>query len=141
MTSMVGSCLVGAALIVSVAQDKPNCPSAAHTIRNGIGKSESLVCSSPDAQYTDKAAKAKVRGAVRLAATVGEDGCAHRIRVTSSLGYGLDEAAVSAVERWRFRKPRKPVPVQIEIDFDPDTSSRQAVHGLKCGTNTAHAAR
>src|SRR5204862_434421 len=64
MTSMVGSCLVGAALIVSVAQDKPNCPSAAHTIRNGIGKSESLVCSSPDAQYTDKAAKAKARGSL-----------------------------------------------------------------------------
>lgn len=130
---MVGPCLLAAALMVGVVQDSSNCPSNTHIIRNGIEKSEPLACYSPDPQYTDKAAKAKVQGAVHLSATVGRDGCAHRIKVTSSLGYGLDESAVSAVERWRFRKPPKPVPVQIEIDFDPNTATKQPVDGLKCG--------
>jgi hypothetical protein len=55
---------------------------------------------------------------------VGEDGCAHDIRVVEPLGHGLDEAAVFAAQRWRFRKLSKTLPIRIEFNFDPRSSSR-----------------
>ena len=50
------------------------------------------------------------------------DGCASNIKVVDSLGHGLDEAAVSALERYRFHKSAKPMTLNFEFDFDPKFS-------------------
>jgi hypothetical protein len=68
---------------------------------------------------------------VRLAATVESDGCAHNIKVASGIGYGLDEAAVSALEHFRFRKVSKPIRIGFEFNFDPRFSSTLPIKAPK----------
>jgi TonB family protein len=54
-------------------------------------------------EYTDEARRAKVQGTVILHIEVDTRGQAQNITVRQSLGLGLDERAVEAVRRWRFR--------------------------------------
>jgi TonB family protein len=73
-------------------------------------------------EYTDEARDAKLEGVVVVYVVIGEDGRAHNIRVVRSLGKGLDEKAIEAVEQWEFEpgeKDGKPVKVgaTIEINF------------------------
>lgn len=73
-------------------------------------------------EYTDEARKARVSGMVAIVAEIGVDGRAHNLRVTSSLGLGLDEKAIEAVRRWKFRPGyRDGVPVAtsalIQVTF------------------------
>ena len=52
---------------------------------------------------------------------VGPDGRPHDIRVSRSLGMGLDEKAIEAVRQWKFEPARKngqPVAVQINVEVD-----------------------
>ncbi len=75
-----------------------------------------------DPAYTSQAIAARVEGTVTLYAEIGTDGRARNIRVVRSLGYGLDEAAVQALRRWRFApatrngRPAR-TPATIEIPF------------------------
>ena len=76
----------------------------------------------PDPEFSEEARKAKLQGQVVLEVVVDTDGRAHRICVRSSLGLGLDEKAIQAVETWRFRpghRNGKPmaVPATIYINF------------------------
>lgn len=69
--------------------------------------------------YSEKARKAGLEGVVMLSIEVWEDGRPHNIRVIRSLGLGLDEEAVEAVQQWRFspgEKDGKPVKVQAQIE-------------------------
>jgi len=73
----------------------------------------------PEPEFSEEARKAKHQGIVRLMAVVDVDGRAKDIRVTGSLGMGLDEKAVEAVQQWRFQpgtKNGKPVPVAAAIE-------------------------
>jgi TonB family protein len=54
-------------------------------------------------EYTDEARRARVQGTVVLHIEVDTRGQAQNITVRQSLGLGLDERAVEAVRRWRFR--------------------------------------
>jgi TonB family protein len=54
-------------------------------------------------EYTDEARRARVQGTVVLHIEVDTGGQAQNITVTQSLGLGLDERAIEAVRRWRFR--------------------------------------
>jgi len=59
---------------------------------------------------------------VLLSLIVDENGKAVAIKVAKSLGLGLDEKAIQAVEKWRFKpgmKDGKPVPViaSVEVNF------------------------
>ena len=72
--------------------------------------------------YSDEARKAHLQGTVVLRIDVDARGLAQNIRITQSLGMGLDERAVEAVKKWRFRPAMqngKPVaaPAQIEVFF------------------------
>lgn len=58
---------------------------------------------SPEPSFSDEARKAKAQGIVTLILVVGRDGLPYDIRVRQSLGMGLDEKALEAVSRWRFR--------------------------------------
>jgi TonB family protein len=128
--------------IAATAQEQSDCPPRT-IINNGvcIGKNgkdcskrdvQSRICYEADPQYTDDAAKENIKGTVRLSAKVGTNGCANNIKVVGSLGYGLDEAAVFALERFRFRKRPNPMPISVEFDFDPQVSSRTTVSAPKC---------
>lgn len=54
-------------------------------------------------EFSEEARKAKYQGVVVLAIEVDASGNVRNIRVRQSLGLGLDEKAVDAVSRWRFR--------------------------------------
>lgn len=73
-------------------------------------------------QYSAEAERAGIEGTVFLYGEVGPDGLAHNLRVVRSIGHGLDEEAIEAVAKWRFRpgeKDGKPVTVaaNFEVNF------------------------
>jgi TonB family protein len=73
-------------------------------------------------EYSEEARKAKVQGTVVLAVEVDAQGQVRAIQVRQSLGLGLDERAIEAVRRWKFRpglrngKPA-PSPAVIHVNF------------------------
>ena len=54
-------------------------------------------------EYTDEARRARIQGTVVLHIEVDTRGQAQNITVRQGLGLGLDERAIEAVRRWRFR--------------------------------------
>lgn len=76
---------------------------------------------SPEPDFSDEARKAKQQGMVVLLLVVEQDGHTYNIRVGQSLGMGLDEKAIEAVSRWRFRPATlngQPVATQIAVEVD-----------------------
>ena len=71
-----------------------------------------------DPEYSEEARKAKYSGEVMLSIVVDTEGRARDIHVVKSLGMGLDEKAVEAVEKWKFKPGMKgglPVNVRATI--------------------------
>jgi TonB family protein len=73
-------------------------------------------------EYSEEARKAKYQGVVVLYVEVDPSGRAENVRVLHSMGLGLDEKAIEAVKKWRFRpgyKDGKPVTVAalVEVNF------------------------
>lgn len=90
--------------------------------RIGGGVSQPLPLYKPDPDYSEEARKAKFQGTVVLAIVVDEKGLPRDVKVVRPLGLGLDQKAIEAVEKWRFRpgmKDGKPVAVYatIEVNF------------------------
>ncbi|HMC62348.1 MAG TPA: energy transducer TonB, partial [Candidatus Solibacter sp.] len=54
-------------------------------------------------EYSEDARKAKLQGEVVLRIEVDPRGAAQNISVVQSLGLGLDQRAMAAVARWKFR--------------------------------------
>lgn len=94
-----------------------------------------------DPAYTEEARKAGYSGTVVLQLVVDTGGTARDIRVVRGLGLGLDEKAVEAVGKWRFRpgyRGGQPVAVQasVEVNFrllDDAPTSRKARPGQPVG--------
>ena len=75
-----------------------------------------------DPEFSEEARKAKYQGTVVLTIEVGEDGKPRRLRVVRGLGLGLDEKAIEAVSRWKFRPALRsgravPAPATVEVNF------------------------
>jgi protein TonB len=90
--------------------------------RIGGGVSAPKILFQPDPEYSEEARKAKYQGVVTLYVEVGPDGRPRNIRVQRSLGMGLDEKAIEAVQKWRFEPAKKDgqnvtVAVNIEVSF------------------------
>jgi len=90
--------------------------------RVGGGVSAPRVLYAPDPEFSDEARRSKYQGTVLLWLVVGPDGRTHDIRVQRSLGMGLDEKAIEAVQRWKFEPARKDgiavaVEVAVEVNF------------------------
>jgi hypothetical protein len=88
-------------------------------------------------EYSAEATKAKFMGTVILSIEVNEKGNVQNLRVLRSVGMGLDEKAIEAVMKWRFRpgyKDGKPVTVaaQVEVNF----RIPEAKIGLSSGKET-----
>jgi TonB family protein len=85
----------------------------------GGGVSAPKTIFAPDPEYSEEARKAKYQGTVVLWLIVGPDGRPHDLRVSRSVGMGLDEKAIEAVRTWRFEpalKDGRPVSVQINVE-------------------------
>lgn len=87
--------------------------------KNGVGYPSCVYC--PDPAYTEEARKAKFHGSVVLQLIVGPDGLPTNIQILKTPGLGLDEKAIEAVRKWRFKPalgPQgKPVAVVIPIQI------------------------
>jgi TonB family protein len=73
-------------------------------------------------EYTSAAMRAKVQGIVEVEAIVNPDGSVGRVQIVRSLDdrFGLDEEALKAVRKWRFRpgmKSGKAVPVLVVVEL------------------------
>lgn len=73
-------------------------------------------------EYSDEARRAKVQGTILLYLEVDHEGKPRNITVRQGLGLGLDEKAVDAVMRWKFRPGRQngraiTTSAMIEVNF------------------------
>jgi periplasmic protein TonB len=72
----------------------------------------------PSAQYTEEARQAHLEGTVVLSVVIAADGTMQKAEVERSLGKGLDESALKAVQRWEFEPATyqgSPVAVRVYI--------------------------
>ncbi len=87
--------------------------------KHGVTVPEAIY--NPEPSFSDEARKAKQQGLVTLLLVVGQDGKTYDIRVRKSLGMGLDEKAMEAVGRWRFKPATlngQAVATQIEVEVE-----------------------
>jgi TonB family protein len=88
----------------------------------GGGVSAPSVLYKIDPEYSEEARKAKYSGTVLISLIVDANGKAQNIRVVRSLGLGLDEKAIEAVAKWKFKPGMKggvavAVQATIEVNF------------------------
>lgn len=77
--------------------------------------------STPQARYSYEARKKKIQGECLISLIVDADGMPQNPRMVRPVGYGLDEQALIAVRRYRFRPALKngmPVPVMMSIQVN-----------------------
>lgn len=91
-----------------------------------------LTISAPPPSYSEEARRANYQGVCVLGVIVDADGQPKDIRVLMSLGMGLDEEAIKAVGKWKFKpammdgKPVK-VAIQVEVAFHLSAGGGQTV--------------
>jgi TonB family protein len=87
----------------------------------GGGVSQPVAIFKVDPEYSEEARKAKFQGTVVLSIVIDEHGIPMNFKVIRPLGLGLDEKAIEAVQKWRFRpalKDGRPVAVQASVQVD-----------------------
>ncbi|HSR08312.1 MAG TPA: energy transducer TonB [Bryobacteraceae bacterium] len=98
-------------------------PQAEAPYKIGGDVSAPRIASKVEPEYTREARKVRREGDVIIELVVTRDGEASEVRAISNpLGFGLDESAIKAVEKWCFKpgeKDGKPVPIisQITVRF------------------------
>ena len=92
--------------------------------RVGDGVSEPKLTYYVEAEFSDEARRAKYEGTVVISLIVDAQGNPQNIRVSRSLGMGLDEKAIEAVRQYKFKpaieaKSGKavPVPISVQVNF------------------------
>jgi len=89
--------------------------------RIGGGVSAPVPIFTPEAEFSDEARRAKYQGVVLLSLIVDAQGNPQNPRVVRPLGMGLDEKALEAVRKYKFKpamKDGKPVPVMMSIEVN-----------------------
>ncbi|WP_263382615.1 energy transducer TonB [Granulicella arctica] len=87
----------------------------------GGSVSEPKVIIQPEAEYSDEARKAKFSGNVLVYLWVDEHGNPTHVRIARSVGLGLDEKAIEAVQQYKFRPATengRPVTVEMYVDVN-----------------------
>jgi periplasmic protein TonB len=89
--------------------------------RIGGGVSAPVPIFTPEAEFSDEARRAKYQGVVLISLIVDAQGNPQNPRVVRPLGMGLDEKALEAVRKYKFKpavKDGKPVPVMMSIEVN-----------------------
>jgi TonB family protein len=90
-----------------------------YTVAGGVSAPRPLFTADPD--YPEIARSLKYQGVVVLHMVVEETGKPTDIKVVRMQGLGLDEQAIEAVRKWRFKPAKKgnqPVPVAINVEIN-----------------------
>ncbi len=75
----------------------------------------------PDPEFSDEARRDKYQGICLVSIIVDARGFPQNVRVARHLGMGLDEKAMEAIRRYRFKpatKDGKPVAAAITVEVD-----------------------
>jgi TonB family protein len=111
-------------VMVAQAEPKPSAPAPPpapaprEPQRIGNGVSAPIPVDKPEPVYPDEARESRIEGEVWLGVVIDENGIPTEVSVTKGLEPSLDGAAVSAVEKWRFKpgmKDGQPVSVRATI--------------------------
>jgi periplasmic protein TonB len=90
--------------------------------RVGGGISAPIPLVEPDAEFSDEARRAKYQGVVLISMIVDAQGNPQNPRVVRPLGMGLDEKALEAVRKYKFKPAlkdgRTPVPVMVTVEVN-----------------------
>jgi TonB family protein len=90
--------------------------------RIGGGVSAPTVLYQPEAEFSDEARRAKYQGVVLVSLIVDAQGNPINVHVVRPLGMGLDEKAMEAVRKYKFKPAMKdgktPVPVALTIEVN-----------------------
>jgi periplasmic protein TonB len=88
-----------------------------YRVGGGISAPQPLF--TPEAEFSDEARRAKYQGEVMISLIVDAQGNPQNPHVVRPLGMGLDEKALEAVRKYKFKPAlkdgRTPVPVQVTI--------------------------
>lgn len=88
----------------------------------GGGVSAPVAIFTPEAEFSDEARRAKYQGVCLISLIVDAQGNPQDPRVIRALGMGLDEKALEAVRKYKFKPAMKdgrtPVPVRITIEVN-----------------------
>ena len=99
--------------------DEP--PATPPVFRVGGGVIPPVLVSKVEPVYSEEARLAKLQGSTRLYVHISPEGKPTNIQVVTPLGFGLDEKAMEAIKRWRFKpgmKGGQPVTVEANIDVN-----------------------
>jgi TonB family protein len=90
--------------------------------RIGGGVSAPVPLNSVEAEFSDEARRAKYQGVCIVSLIVDAQGNPQNPRVVRALGMGLDEKALEAVRKYKFKPAMKdgktPVPVMISVEVN-----------------------
>jgi TonB family protein len=92
-----------------------------HSYRYAGGVTSPMLLEKFEPEYSEEARTAKYQGTVSLSVEVTPSGAPGEIKVVRVLGLGLDEKAVEAVKKWRFRPATvdgKPVSVYVSVEVN-----------------------
>jgi len=87
----------------------------------GGGISAPIPIFTPEAEFSDEARRAKYQGVCLISLIVDSQGNPQNPRVVRPLGMGLDEKALEAVKKYKFKPAMKggtPVPVMMSIEVN-----------------------
>ncbi len=88
----------------------------------GGGVSAPVPIFTPEAEFSDEARRAKYQGVCIISLIVDAQGNPQNPRVSRALGMGLDEKALEAVRKYKFKPAMKdgrtPVPVMMSIEVN-----------------------
>ena len=90
--------------------------------RIGGGVSAPVPIFQPEAEFSDEARRAKYQGVCIVSLIVDAQGNPQNVHVVRPLGMGLDEKALEAVRKYKFKPAlkdgRTPVPVMISVEVN-----------------------
>jgi protein TonB len=87
----------------------------------GGGVSKPIPIFTPEAEFSDEARRQKYQGVCMISVIIDSHGIPQDPRVVQHLGMGLDEKALEAVSKYRFKpamKGGRPVSVRIIVEVD-----------------------
>lgn len=97
-------------------------PEYPNLMRVGNGVSAPVPRNSVEAEFSYEARRQRVQGTVLIRMIVDAQGMPQNPQVMRGIGYGLDEKAIKAVKKYRFKPAMKeggvPVPVMIMVEVN-----------------------